>query len=92
VPGRGALTPKGLELALNAINSYAAPSEDGREPVECRYLNVVSLTAFELHEAFAREVLERMPPDGAAVPYREVARWIEERAPWLRLGLLPGER
>jgi len=43
-------------------------------------------------EAFAREVLKRTPPDGAAVPYREVARWIESRRPGLPPGLLPGER
>jgi hypothetical protein len=92
LPGRGALTPRGLELALNALSAYLPPAEDGHDPVECRYLNVVSLTAWSLHEGFAREVLEAMPPDGAAVPYREVARWIEARAPWLPPGLLPGER
>jgi len=80
-PG-GALTPEGLDLALNALLGYVPVGADGEEVVECR-LNVASRTAWDLHEAFAREVLRRMHPDGGDLPFSELWDWIQEKKPGL---------
>jgi hypothetical protein len=88
----GARTKEGLELALNALNLYVRPGSDGLAPRECAVVNVASATAFSLHERFAAEVLAGVSHRGAEIPYRRVAAWIEDRAPWLPPGFLPGER
>jgi hypothetical protein len=83
----GALTPRGLDLAVNVLTAYAPPGEDGGEPVECRYRNVMSATAAELHEAFAREVLAFMSDDGGRMAYSDLMDWIEERRPGTQAAL-----
>lgn len=69
-----------LELTLNALNAYVPPGADGEEVVECRR-NVASRTAWELHEAFAREKLLPLAPEGGEIPYREIMDWIESERP-----------
>ena len=76
----GGPSPGMLELALNALNAYVPPGADGAEVVECRR-NVASRTAWELHEAFAREKLLPLAPDGGEIPYREIMDWIESKRP-----------
>jgi len=73
----GGPSPGMLELALNA---YVPPGADGEEVVECRR-NVASRTAWELHEAFAREKLLPLAPEGGEIPYREIMDWIESERP-----------
>ncbi len=70
-----------LDLALNVLNEYVPPGADGEEVVECRR-NVASATAWELHEAFAREkLLPFAPDDDVELPYREIMDWIDEKRP-----------
>ncbi len=69
-----------LDLALNALNEYVPPGADGEEVIECRR-NVASATAWGLHEAFAREKLLPLAPDGSELPYREIMDWIDEKRP-----------
>ena len=56
------------------------PGADGEEVVECRR-NVASRTAWELHEAFAREMLHPLAPDGGELDYRELMGWINAKRP-----------
>ncbi|MDP9477665.1 MAG: hypothetical protein M3R38_18605 [Actinomycetota bacterium] len=79
---KGALTSEGLDLALNALAAYVPPKADGEEVVECR-LNVVSRTAWDLHEDFAREVLAHMHPDGEDLTFSELWGWIQSKKPGL---------
>ncbi len=76
----GALTPEGLDLALNVLSVYVPPGADGEEVVECRF-NVASRTAWSLHEDFAREVLRSMHPDGEDLAFREIWDWIQGKRP-----------
>ena len=76
----GGPTPGMLDLALNALNEYVPPGADGEEVVECRR-NVASRTAWELHEAFAREMLHPLAPDGGELDYRELMGWINAKRP-----------
>ena len=78
----GALTPGGLDLALNALLAYVPAGADGEEVAECRF-NVASRTAWDLHEDFAREVLSRMNPDGEDLPFPELWDWIQGKKPGL---------
>lgn len=77
----GALTPEGLDLAINALNAYVPPAEDGAEPVRARHVGLMSATAAGLHEDFAREFLAAMDPDGGEVPRERILAWVEERRP-----------
>lgn len=76
----GGPSPGMLDLALNALNEYVPPGADGAEVVECRR-NVASAAAWELHEAFAREQLLPLSPDGGEIPYRTLMGWIESKRP-----------
>lgn len=76
----GGPSPGVLDLALNALNEYVPPGADGEEVVECRR-NVASRTAWELHEAFAREKLLPLAPDGGDLRYREIIDWIDAKRP-----------
>lgn len=76
----GGPSPGMLDLALNALNEYVPPGADGEEVVECRR-NVASRTAWELHEAFAREMLLPLAPDGGDLPYRQIMDWIDAKRP-----------
>ena len=78
----GALTPNGLDLALNAVLAYVPAGADGEVVVECRF-NVASRTAWDLHEDFARDVLARMHPDGGDLPFPELWDWIQGKKPGL---------
>ncbi len=82
-----ALSPEGLDLALNALNAYVPPGKDGREVVECR-LNAVSATAFELHEDFAREVLAGGLEGPGELSYRALMDWVEKSRPGTERRLL----
>lgn len=82
----GGPTPGMLDLALNALNEYVPPGADGEEVVECRR-NVASATAWELHEAFAREKLLPLSPDGGEIPYRDLMDWIESKRSGTRSAL-----
>lgn len=67
------------DLALNILNMFVAPGEDGREPKRCRD-GLASRTAWELHTEFLLEFVEPLPREpGAILDGRVVRSWIEER-------------
>lgn len=77
----GALSPGGLDLALNALNAYVPPGSDGLPPVRCEK-GLASKTARDLHEDFAVEFLMEPDPDhGEVLGAREIYDWIEAKRP-----------
>jgi hypothetical protein len=64
------------DLAHNVLDAFLPPGGDGRAPVRCRDGNRVSASAWELHRAFTREVIARIPRAGGVLPGTVVRAWI----------------
>lgn len=67
------------DLALNILNMFVEPGEDGAEPVEC-FVGVASRTAWELHQSFKEEFIAPLCREGEhTIAGAEIRAWIEER-------------
>lgn len=74
----GRVSAGSLDLALNILGYLYPPAREGEEPVRCR-VNMVSATAYNLHEDFCREFLAPMEKSRERIPLSRIRSWVQRR-------------
>lgn len=74
----GRVSAGSLDLALNILGYLYPPAREGEEPVRCQ-VNMVSATAYNLHEEFCREFLAPMEEVGGRIALSRIRSWVQRR-------------
>lgn len=63
------------DLALNILNAFVPPGQDGHMPVEC-HRGRCSWTAMRLHQDFKRTFIVGMPHAGGTIRVDDILGWL----------------
>lgn len=74
----GRVSAGSLDLALNVLGFLYPPAWEGEEPQRCK-VNMVSATAFRLHEDFCKEFIVPMEEGGGRIPIQKIRSWVRSR-------------
>ena len=68
------------DLALNILEAVLILEDYTGRLTQC-YSGVCFAKSWELHQAFKREFIEKVPHDGVVIPYAKVKAWIDLHLP-----------